>query len=62
MRATTEKNTTAVYSGEEDTQRNLPFKYQLVFVSPEALLGDERWQEVIMNVVGLHELLIQLIT
>jgi len=64
VRAMSERNVKAVYAGEvdEDSQTEddvMAGRYQLVFMSPETLLGSERWRDMLVspvyhqNVVGL---------
>ena len=48
------RNVSAVYTGEADdkTESNILLSnYQLVFVSPEGLLTDDRWCDMLMNPV-----------
>eukprot|EP00731_Ephydatia_muelleri_P008811 Em0004g1149a len=50
VRAVKEKNLSAVYGLEEEEQNEIcNSRYQLIFVSPEALLDDERWREILMD-------------
>ncbi len=62
VRAMTERNVTAVYAGEvdDDTETAICLgQYQLVFFSPEALLCDDRWRDMLLcpvyqeNLVGM---------
>ena len=61
VRAMSERNVKAVYAGEvdEDTQTEgdvMAGKYQLVFMSPETLLGSERWRDMLVSPVYQHNL------
>ena len=47
VRAMKEKNLSAVEEEEQNEICNS--RYQLIFVSPEALLDDERWREILMD-------------
>ena len=64
VRAMTEKNILAVYVGDltdEDAIGEVcSGKYQLVYMSPESLLTDERWRDMLLSPV-YHENLVGLI-
>ena len=64
VRAMSERNVRAVYTGKVDNDTEvetdiLTGKYQLVFMSPEALLGNDKWRDMLVssvyqqNLVGL---------
>lgn len=54
VRAMTERNISAVYAGEAEGEVETDIcsgKYQLVFMSPEALLTDDRWRDMLQSLV-----------
>ena len=54
VRAMTQRNVSAVYAGEAEgeTERDICCaKYQLVYLSPEALLNDSRWRDMLLGPV-----------
>ena len=52
VRAMTERNVTAVYlGGDEALGKVCSGEYQLVYTSPEALLTDEQWRDILLNPV-----------
>ena len=54
VRSMNERDVTAVYAGDIDleTEREIcEGRYQLVFMSPEALLGDNRWRDMLISPV-----------
>ena len=56
VRAMSEQNVRAVYTSEVDDDTEvetdiLTGKYQLVFMSPEALLGNDKWRDMLVSSV-----------
>ncbi len=54
VRAMRERDVTAVYAGEVDDDVEADIctgEYQLVYMSPEALLNDDRWRDMLSNSV-----------
>ena len=52
VRAMRQRRVAAVYTGEMDDEAETNVglgKYQLVFMSPEALLADDRWCDMLMS-------------
>ena len=63
VRAMEERNVAAVYAGavDDDSERDIcEGKYQLVFLSPESLLTDSRWRDMLQSAV-YHERLAGLV-
>lgn len=54
VRAMTERKVCAVYAGNieegsSDSKKVLLGEYQLIFISPEALLKDDRWRDLLLS-------------
>jgi len=61
VRAATERNVTAVYVGDakstEEVRKICEGEYQLVFMSPESLLQDSTWRDMLLSPVYQQQLI-----
>ena len=59
VRAMSERDVSAVYTGDADEKTEIGIclgKYQIVYMSPEMLLGDNHWRDMLVSPVYTNNL------